>query len=164
MYAGGIISGFTSPILGGLTGSLGILGGIANGLINAYITAWLAHRTIGHGELIAAGAFAGTAMSAISGVLGGAGSLVSSVTSAFTGGSQPAAANAPAQPNAPSYMSPDQAAARGLQPQPQIFPQGQATGVYQPGRGTPAPSHTFGDMEDLEDQGPQGFEMKGAAN
>jgi hypothetical protein len=93
MWAGGmvnsILGGFTAPI----TGALGPLGGVAQGLLTAYAVAWLAARTVGHGELMAAGAFAGTAMSAISGVLGGAGQIVSSVTGSIGGGS---AAPAPA--------------------------------------------------------------------
>ena len=87
MWAGGMVNGLLGGITAPITGMLGPLGGIAQGLITAYAVAWLGNRTVGHGELMAAGAFAGTAMGAISGVLGGAGSIVSSVTGSLTGGS-----------------------------------------------------------------------------
>jgi hypothetical protein len=150
MYAGGIISGFTAPIIGGLTGSLGMLGGIANGLITAYLTAWLASRTVGHAELIGAGAFAGTAVSALSSVIGGAGSLVSSVTGGITGGNQPQAPQQAQLPQPQTAAQPTMAAGQNPQAQPAQYAM---------------PSHTFGEMDDdgmLGDS--DGYSMKGAAS
>lgn len=74
-WAGGFVGGITGSVLGGITGSLGPLGGIALGLVNAYIVGWIGSRVGGHGPLMAAGAFAGSVGPALSGVLGGVGSI-----------------------------------------------------------------------------------------
>lgn len=80
MWAGSMVGGILSPITGSITGSLGMFGGIAQGLVTAYAVNWLGNRTVGHGELMAAGALAGTVMSTLQGVLGGVGGAVSSLT------------------------------------------------------------------------------------
>ncbi len=98
MWAGGMVNGLIGGFIGPLTSSLGIIGGLANGVITAYAVAWIGNRTVGHGELMAAGAFAGTAMGLVSGLLGGATSLVSSLGSGISAGT----GTAPAQVTSPS--------------------------------------------------------------
>lgn len=88
MWAGGMIGGVIGSFTGGLTSSLGPLGGIAQGFLTAYAVSWIGDRTIGHGDMMGAGAFAGTAVNAISGLLGQATSLVSSATSQLTSGAK----------------------------------------------------------------------------
>lgn len=80
MWAGGMVGGFIGGFTSPLTSKLGAFGGIADGLITAYVVEFLANRTIGHGDLMAAGAFGGTAVGAIQSLIGGATSLVSSGT------------------------------------------------------------------------------------
>lgn len=104
MYAGGLIGSFTAPILGGLLGSIPLVGGLAGSLINAYLAAWLASRTIGHADLIAAGAFGASVPGLISGVLGGAGSLFSSAGQAITSGGQTNAIPTPQQVQQPTQV------------------------------------------------------------
>ena len=79
MYLGGIVGGFLQPLIGPVIGNLPF-GGIIGGLANAYVVQMIASRFTRNAGLMAAGAFAGTAMGAISGVLGGAGGLVSGIT------------------------------------------------------------------------------------
>lgn len=103
MYVGGLVGGILSPITGGITGSLGMFGGIAQGLVTAYAVNWIGNRTVGHGELMAAGALASTVMGTLSGVLGGVGGAVSSLTGgALTAGpdvvTTPAVGNTKAAP------------------------------------------------------------------
>jgi len=83
MWAGGLIGGFI-PRFGS-----GIVGDLLHGTITAYGVAWLGSRFTRNAGLMAAGAFAPVAMGLLSGVLGGAGSLVSSVTGSIGGGSKP---------------------------------------------------------------------------
>jgi hypothetical protein len=101
MWVGGMVNGMIGGLISPLTSSLGVIGGIANGIITAYAVQWIGNRTVGHGDLMAAGAFAGTAMSAISGVLGGVGSAVSSLTSGISAGTSAA----PTQVTSPSVGS-----------------------------------------------------------
>lgn len=103
MWAGSLVGGILSPITGSITGSLGMFGGLAQGLVTAYAVEWIANRTIGHGELLAAGALAGTVMSTLSGVLSGVSGAVSSLTGgALTAGpdvvTTPAVGNQKAAP------------------------------------------------------------------
>ena len=103
MWAGGMVNGFIGGFTGGIASMLGPLGGIAQGILNAYIVAWIGNRTIGHGELMAAGAFAGTAMSALSGVIGGVSSLAGGLVSSVTGsGASAGTSAAPPQVTSPS--------------------------------------------------------------
>lgn len=90
MWAGGLIGGFI-PRFGS-----GIIGDALHGVLTAYGVAWVGSRFTRNAGLMAAGAFAPVAMSLLSGVMGGAGSLVSSVTSGISsiGGGSPAPAPA----------------------------------------------------------------------
>jgi hypothetical protein len=101
MWLGGIVNGFVGGALGGLTGSLPF-GNVLSGLASAYIVGWIGDR-FGNGTLMGAGAFAGVAMSALTGVIGGAGSLVSSLTTGMStggGATTPQPAQAPSAPTA----------------------------------------------------------------
>jgi len=84
MWAGGMVNGFIGGFTSPLTSMLGPFGGIAQALITAYVVEFLGNRTIGHGDLMAAGAFGGTAVSTIQGLIGSATSLVSSAASSAT--------------------------------------------------------------------------------
>jgi len=101
MWAGGMVSGFISPFISPLTSSLGIIGGLANSLIVAFAVNWIGNRTVGHGELMAAGAFAGTVGNMLGNVLGGASDLVSGAASALTSGTsaQPTQVTSPSVGN-----------------------------------------------------------------
>lgn len=109
MWAGGIVGSVTAPITGGLLSSLGPFGGLAQGILNAYIVGWLGSRIGGHGTLMAAGAFAPSAVAAVSGLLGGVGSIFGGgggggsvvQTGGNTGGAQ-----LPATPNPPNAPTP----------------------------------------------------------
>jgi hypothetical protein len=139
MYAGSIVSGFISPILGGITGSLGIVGSLAEGVLTAYLVGWLGNRTIGHGDLMAAGAFGAQVPGLIGSVLGGAGSIFGSLT-----GGGNAVAPSPTAPSAiasgaPQAGTPTVVASSG-NPLQQVV-----SGSTQAGwHGTAMPSHTFG--------------------
>lgn len=101
MWVGGMVSGFISPLISPLTSSLGIIGGLADSLITAYAVSWIGNRTVGHGELMAAGAFAGTVGSMLGNVLGGASSLASSLGSGLSAGisAQPTTVTSPSVGN-----------------------------------------------------------------
>lgn len=80
MWLGGMVNGVLGGILGGVLGGLPF-GGVLSGLASAYVVGMIGARFTRNAGLMAAGAFAGTAMSALSGILGGVGSAVSSITS-----------------------------------------------------------------------------------
>lgn len=78
MWLGGIVNGFI-PTFGS-----GFLMDAVRGLASAYVVGWIGARFTRNAGLMAAGAFAGTALGLISSVTSGAGGLLSS----FTGGVQ----------------------------------------------------------------------------
>ena len=139
MYAGSIVSGFISPILGGITSSLGIVGSLAEGVLTAYLVGWLGNRTIGHGDLMAAGAFGAQVPGLIGSVLGGAGSIVGSLTGGNTTSAPSPTAPAAIASGAPQAGTPTVIASSAM-PMQQVV-----SGATQAGwHGTAMPSHTFG--------------------
>ena len=80
MWAGGFIGGIIPRFGSGLVGDL------IHGSITAYAVAWVGSRFTRNAGLMAAGAFAPVAMSALSGVLGGFGGIASSITGSIGGG------------------------------------------------------------------------------
>lgn len=91
MWLGGIVNGFI-PSFGG-----GFIGNAIQGLASAYVVGWIGARFTRNAGLMAAGAFAGTALGLISGVVGSAGGIVGSITGAIGGGSQQPAVQIPKQ-------------------------------------------------------------------
>ena len=89
MWLGGMVNGFL-PSLGG-----GLIMNAVRGIASAYIVGMIGSRFTRNAGLMAAGAFAPTAMGLLSGVLGGAGSIVGGITGAISSkASTPAAAPA----------------------------------------------------------------------
>lgn len=83
MWAGGIVGGFI-PRFGS-----GFIGETLHAVITAYGVNWLGSRFTRNAGLMAAGAFAPTAMNLLGGVIGGASSLVGGIGGGGGGSSTP---------------------------------------------------------------------------
>ncbi len=94
MWLGGIIQGFIPNI-----GS-GMLMEIAKGAASAYVVGMIAGRFTGQAGLMAAGAFAPTAMGLISSLIGGSG------LGSLLGGGSPKAVHSPVNQQIPTAPAP----------------------------------------------------------